>query len=278
MSWDGPGELFQECHLGMNLKGIRHTGSEIDYWILISPTHIPVMLHLINAQLYTVLSRTSAYGHSQLNCPTWVWVVTCKKELKWFNYRIAGNFQGRKLLWIGEKYNFRRENFRGLLTFAAPKDATLQISRRKLSCIAQNHEIRESFLPWKFSAIWYSHARGHPRCKVRESCIVLQSRPTWSLVAKFPQCLVVTCSMQILCCRGRTLWTRPQTGVWTFNAWFHGAQCTSQQLQPCELSGPTFKFTMQKFSMVGSYTENLEKPQSCQNWGVGAYAGVGTIR
>ena len=47
----------------------------------------------------------------------------------------------------------------------------------------------------------------------RESCIVLQSRPTCSIVAKFPQRLVVACSMQILCCRGRTLQTRPWTGV-----------------------------------------------------------------
>ena len=44
----------------------------------------------------------------------------------------------------------------------------------------------------------------------RESCIVLQSRPTRNLVAKFPQRLVFACSMQILCCRGRT---RPWTGV-----------------------------------------------------------------
>ena len=37
---------------------------------------------------------------------------------------IAENFRGRKLSWIGEKYDFRRENIRGLLAFAAPKDAT----------------------------------------------------------------------------------------------------------------------------------------------------------
>ena len=30
--------------------------------------------------------------------------------------------------------------------------------------------------------------------------------------AKFPQRSVITCSMQISCCRGRTLQTRPQTG------------------------------------------------------------------
>ena len=76
----------------------------------------------------------------------------------------------------------------------------------------------------------YPHARAHPGCKVRchgtestcivgssmihrdqpdsgESCIVLQSGPTRSLVAKFPQHSVVTCSMRISCCRGRMLTT-----------------------------------------------------------------------
>ena len=37
------------------------------------------------------------------------------------------------------------------------------------------------------------------------------------------------------------------------------------QSQLCELSGPTFGFNTQEFSMVGCYTENLEKPQ---NWGL----------
>ena len=36
--------------------------------------------------------------------------------------RIAGNFGGRKLSRIGEKYDFRGKNFCRLLTFAAPKD------------------------------------------------------------------------------------------------------------------------------------------------------------
>ena len=38
-------------------------------------------------------------------------------------YRIAGKFRGRKHSRIGENYNFRRENFLRLLTFAVPKDA-----------------------------------------------------------------------------------------------------------------------------------------------------------
>ena len=43
---------------------------------------------------------------------------------KWEIYRIAGNFQGRKLSRIGEKYNFRGENFHRVLTCAALKDTT----------------------------------------------------------------------------------------------------------------------------------------------------------
>ena len=38
---------------------------------------------------------------------------------------LVGNFQGRKLSRIGEKYDFRGENFHRLLTCATPKDATL---------------------------------------------------------------------------------------------------------------------------------------------------------
>ena len=38
-----------------------------------------------------------------------------------FNYRIAGNFRGRKLPRIGEKYNFHREKPSRI---AIPKDAT----------------------------------------------------------------------------------------------------------------------------------------------------------
>ena len=48
---------------------------------------------------------------------------------------------------------------------------------------------------------------------IGESCIVLQSEPTRSLIAKFPQCPVVAGSMQILRSRGGTLQMRPWTGV-----------------------------------------------------------------
>ena len=34
-----------------------------------------------------------------------------------------------------------------------------------------------------------------------------------------------------------------------------------------------FRVTTQKFCMVGGYTEDLEKPQNCQNLGVGACPG-----
>ena len=61
--------------------------------------------------------------------------------------------------------------------------------------------------------------------------------------------------------------------VWTFDAWCCGAQSLSEQLQLCDHSGPTFGFTTQKFSMVGGYTEDLEKTQSCQNWGVDTCTG-----
>ena len=57
------------------------------------------------------------YIQSCKNINTLIWDSHCTK------YRIAGNFQGRKLSRIGEKYNFHRENFRGLLAFAVPKDA-----------------------------------------------------------------------------------------------------------------------------------------------------------
>ena len=82
----------------------------------------------------------------------------------------------------------------------------------------------------------YPHARAHPGCKVSchgtkltcivgssmirrgqpdsgEGCIVLQSRPTRSLVAKFPQRSLVACSTRNSCCKGKPLRMRPRTGV-----------------------------------------------------------------
>ena len=54
-------------------------------------------------------------GH--LSGPT-IWPVQ-------LDYYIVRNCWRRKLSWIGEKYNFCRGNFHGLLAFAAPKDAML---------------------------------------------------------------------------------------------------------------------------------------------------------
>ena len=103
---------------------------------------------------------------------------------------------------------------------------------------------------------------------------MLQSGLTHSLVAKFPQRSVVTCTTRILFCRGRMLQMTPWTCLCKplMPDVRNVTQSASEQLQ---LSGPTFRFTMREFSMVDGYTENLEKSQNCQNWGVGAYTGMG---
>ena len=68
----------------------------------------------------------------------------------WY-HRIAGNFQGRKLLRIGEKYDFHGENFRGSLACATPMNATPQISWRKLLWIASKPQNLQKFSPSKVS-------------------------------------------------------------------------------------------------------------------------------
>ena len=107
-----------------------------------------------------------------------------------------------------------------------------------------------------------------------ESCSVLQSGPTRSLVAKFPQHLVITCSMQISCCRRRMLQTRPQTGV-----------CEPDVVAPkAPQNNPSYMFVRSADLPSDSlhqdlawraviYMEDLKKPQNCQNWGVGACQG-----
>ena len=68
-------------------------------------------------------------------------------------YRIAGNFQGRKLSWIGEKYNFR---FCRLLACATPKDTTPPNFEEK--SFANSHKtvnLLNFFLSRKFPTIWY---------------------------------------------------------------------------------------------------------------------------
>ena len=111
--------------------------------------------------------------------------------------------------------------------------------------------------------------RGQPDS--RESYIMLQSGPTRSLVANFPHRLVVACKF---CAAGKNA-VNEATDRCVRRC--RGAQRASEQSQLCELSGPTFGFTMQNFSMVGGYTENLEKPQSCQNWGGGRLHGCGRL-
>jgi len=53
--------------------------------------------------------------HQQLN--SFKLLASCYK------YRIAGNFRGRKLSRIGEKYDFHGENFSQIARFATRKDA-----------------------------------------------------------------------------------------------------------------------------------------------------------
>ena len=66
-------------------------------------------------------------------------------------YRIAGNFRGRKLSQIGEKDDFRGENFRELVPFAAPTDAMAPNFAEKSFTKPQNSRV--GFLPRKFPAV-----------------------------------------------------------------------------------------------------------------------------
>ena len=93
------------------------------------------------------------------------------------------------------------------------------------------------------------------------------------LVASLPNSTAFSRCLQYtnFCCRERTLRTRPWMGV--CEPLMPDVVASKAQLQLCKLSGPTFGFTTQEFSMVGGYTENLEKPQNCQNWGVDACSG-----
>ena len=104
-----------------------------------------------------------------------------------------------------------------------------------------------------------------------ESCIVLESGPTRSLVAKPPRlavCKFRNCNWGMprtsgghgrvrakLCCR--------MSWGWSASEW--SQLCTWAQLTH-------FRSTTQEFSMVGGYMEDIEKPQNCN---VGACSGVG---
>ena len=73
-----------------------------------------------------------------------------------------------------------------------------------------------------------------------ESCVMLQSWPTRSLVAKFSQCSVVTCSTHFSCCeRGHG---RVCVNIWCLMSW--RPKCIRTTAAMWAHSGPTFGFTM----------------------------------
>ena len=98
--------------------------------------------------------------------------------------------------------------------------------------------------------------RGQPDS--REGCIMLQSGLTFSLVAEFLQRSVIACSTRTSCCKGGTLWTKPQTGVCELMSW----PKTHQSY--VSLADILHKASI---SMVGGYMENPETPQYCRKWG-----------
>ena len=67
------------------------------------------------------------------------------------DYRIAGNFRGRKLSRIGEKDDFRGENFRGLLPFSAPTDAMPNFVEKSFANIATKPRYSRRLSPPKAS-------------------------------------------------------------------------------------------------------------------------------
>ena len=67
------------------------------------------------------------------------------------------------------------------------------------------------------------------------------------------------------------LQTRPRTGVYKSDVVEPKAhQNDRNYVSSVDLLS---KFTMQGFTMEGSYMEDLQKPQNCQNWGVSACPG-----
>ena len=101
-----------------------------------------------------------------------------------------------------------------------------------------------------------------------EGCIMLQSGPIHSLIAKCSTRPNHRLHYVNFVLQGKNAVNEATDGyVQTFDAWCCGAQSASEQLQlpVCELNGPNFGFITQKFSMVAGYTENAEKPQNCQN-------------
>ena len=100
-----------------------------------------------------------------------------------------------------------------------------------------------------------------------ESCNVLQSRLTRSLVALFPQHSVIACSMRILCCRGRTLRMRPQTGVCKLDDMAPKAHQDNQSSADLPLDSLC--------KVLAWWAVPWKTSKNHKTWGVGAGAGMG---
>ena len=122
-----------------------------------------------------------------------IWINTLWSERVWYNieYRIARNFRGRNFSQIGEKYNFRRENFHRLLAFAVPKVPRLQILRRKLLRIATKPWNLWKFSPSNISCcmVICSYTQAEPHlihdgvCQLCQWPAVLTAGRNWALQA-----------------------------------------------------------------------------------------------
>ena len=105
-----------------------------------------------------------------------------------------------------------------------------------------------------------------------ESCIVLESRLTRSLVAKLASEAFVTCSMRISCCRRRTLRTWLWTGVcetlWRLK---HIKTIAAMYVSSADLG--TFDSLRKNLAWWAVTRRTSRKPQNCQNKGMGACPG-----
>ena len=106
---------------------------------------------------------------------------------------------------------------------------------------------------------------------------VHHARKTDWFVALLPSlpAMFVACSMQIFVLQAWNTVDKAMDGcVWKFAAGCRGTWSTSEWLQLAQQT--YFRFTTHKFILMGCYTEDLIKPQNCQNWWVGACTGMGT--
>ena len=177
----------------------------VNKWNLVTP--IP--------SKYTVLSRASAHGCSQLKCQKVRVGGYMEKVLKWFNHPHARTHPGCKVSCQGVLHCcFVRASS------TVEKAVSCYIADRLVASLPSFRNVQSLLAVRKFRAAVKEHCeRGY-----RRVCVNL-----W--------CLMSWCPKRI-----RTIAT-----MWA----------------------------MQKFSMVGSCTENLEKSQNCQNWGVGTCSGMG---